>query len=142
MAWWIWSSIATLLFVMSYALSKLGKIVSETLFWAGANCLIVGLLAMIGLTPLSLQVGAWIFLAAFELITALTQKQPKFKPVPIKGEARGKITAEKEGFVVLEKSLEGKDIWRAVSTGEEINAGDEIIVVEVSGDRLVVRKAN
>jgi membrane protein implicated in regulation of membrane protease activity len=58
----------------------------------------------------------------------------------IEGIAKTPLSAHKEGEVELYEAVVSSRNWFAVTTGENIEAGDEVRIVQVRGNTLVVEK--
>jgi hypothetical protein len=145
MLWWYWAAFGMLLMVAEIFVP------SFTIFWFGLAALIVALL--VGIVPdlaFSLQLTCWAFSSI--LFTYLWFKY--FKPTMIDrtkagisleavlGQTGQVVRLQQEGVRGLVRfvlPLLGTEEWEFLCN-DELQIGDRVMVVDVSGNTLVVTK--
>ncbi len=79
--------------------------------------------------------GGLTAVAVYKIIQVKRKKPLIWSIVGQEGKATDPISGDKEGFVIV-----SGEYWKALSTGEEINPGDRVVVVEKRGPILIVKR--
>lgn len=124
------------------------------IFWFGLGGVITALLVFIGIVPIESAEYQWLvfFLSSFALLGAwqfyfrkrffkgkLSDESRDATLTNLKGKVSRKILPGIPGEVELYTLFHGIKIWQAESA-DAIDEGEEIVVVEADGIKLIVRK--
>ena len=142
-AYWHW-------IVFGFALAAVEIFVpSFYMLWLGVSAIAVGLLTWFLPIPFVGQMLIWGLLSLACLIGWFKFVSPKMKDVTKSGMAKealfGQIGTVLEynqgatrGKLRFTTPLLGQDEWRFISE-EEVNAGDRVVVTDISGNDLIVK---
>lgn len=141
---WIW-------IVAGIALTALELIVpSFTIIWFGMAAIVVGLLSFIpGLDTLAIQLGLWAALSGaftyfwFKYFRQQTRTMSGQGKEAIIGKAGIVVKVSDStfpgGIIRFPIAVLGSDEW-AFRSDEPLSVGDRGIIVDIAGDKLVIKK--
>lgn len=145
--WWHW-----LVFGMVLMLAEI-FVPSFTIFWFGlGGCVVAALLWLFPALSPSAQVALWALSSAVFTFLWFRYVKPTMIDRTKAGISREAVVGEtgqvirdpregRRGVVRFSMPLLGSDEWEFIATGE-VAVGDRVVVVDVSGNTLVVTKKN
>jgi membrane protein implicated in regulation of membrane protease activity len=145
--WWHWIIIGMLLMLAEIFIP------SFTIFWFGLAGLVVGgLLLLIPGLALSWQLTGWALASIAFTVAWFRYFKPTMVDRTKAGISREAVVGEigqvirepregRRGMVRFSMPLLGSNEWEFIAT-DEVAVGDRVVIVDVSGNTLVVSKKN
>lgn len=147
MHYWYWLVFGMVLMLLELAVP------SFTIFWFGLGALVVGLLLLLapGIS-LSLQILIWVFASTAFVFFWFKVLKPRMTDKTTSGIAREAVIGETamvtrlpegdhRGELRFPVPILGSDTWPFISD-DEVAVGDRVLVREISGNTMLVKKAS
>ncbi len=147
MHYWYWLVFGMVLMLLELAVP------SFTIFWFGLGALVVGLLLLLvpGIS-LTLQVLVWVFASTAFVFFWFKVLKPRMTDKTTSGIAREAVIGEtamvtrlpegdRRGELRFPVPMLGSDTWPFISD-DEVAVGDRVLVREISGNTMLVKKAS
>lgn len=122
---------------------------SFVMLWFGASAIAVGLISAVVELSFSIELLVWASLSAVDLFLWFKFVHPKMKNKSLSGMSREQVVGQEgmvtsvgdrgAGQVRFSIPLLGSDEWRFISR-EPLLVGDRVVVEDVSGNSLIVRR--